>query len=241
VAETDERDGTAAIDAARQLWEGAFHGVLGTQSESHPGYPFPSLVPYCLDRHGNALLLLSHLAQHARNLSRDPRCSLLLTGPETEDAQQRARLAVLGECRPLLEADNDEGQRYFRYYPHALPYLEELNFRLFRLVPSAAHINTGFASARWLGVQRMAGGTRFGADEERRLIRAISEQPFLGRLMRQATGTAPPEAAAVAVAGADAGGVDLRTGRRIARVTLSRQIGAPTDLLEVLRNADSAV
>lgn len=53
-------------------------GVLSTHSQAHPGYPFGSVVPYCLDNVGFPLLLLSHLAQHTRNLMAEPRCALTL-------------------------------------------------------------------------------------------------------------------------------------------------------------------
>lgn len=63
---------------AQSLWAGRFQGVLSTHSQAHPGYPFGSVVPYCLDNVGFPLLLLSHLAQHTRNLMAEPRCALTL-------------------------------------------------------------------------------------------------------------------------------------------------------------------
>lgn len=108
-------------------------GVLSTHSQAHPGYPFGSVVPYCLDNVGFPLLLLSHLAQHTRNLMAEPRCALTLAEPTPGDVQQSTRLGCVADCRPL--ASQAEGARYFRYYAAAKTYLEQLDFRLFRFVP----------------------------------------------------------------------------------------------------------
>ena len=35
-----------------------------------PGFPFGSVVPYCLDEQGRPLILISRIAQHTHNLQR---------------------------------------------------------------------------------------------------------------------------------------------------------------------------
>lgn len=46
-----------------------------------PGYPFGTLVDYCVDGSGMPVFCLSPLAIHARNLIEDPRCSLVVQMP----------------------------------------------------------------------------------------------------------------------------------------------------------------
>ena len=211
-----------SVSAAAALWMGAFRGVLTTHSAAYAGYPFPSLVPYCPVRQGTALLLLSHLAQHTQNLLQDPRCSLLLTERGREDPQQQSRLAVLGDCLPLEGQADATTERYFRYYPHTRPYFDELNFRFFRFRPSRMHINTGFASARWLGPARVLKDSHFSTDEEARLLAAAGDQGLLRRLFCRSTGTEAPGNSLVVAAGADPSGLDLRHERRLVRVDLPR-------------------
>jgi putative heme iron utilization protein len=61
---------------ARRLLLAAKAGVLSTLSLDVPGFPFGSVVPYCLDRGGLPLILVADIAQHTRNLLADPRASL---------------------------------------------------------------------------------------------------------------------------------------------------------------------
>ena len=48
-----------AIKHARELLLKEYHGVLSTHSKAMPGFPFGSVVPYCLDAQGRPLLLIS--------------------------------------------------------------------------------------------------------------------------------------------------------------------------------------
>ena len=72
---------------ARQLLLKEYRGVLSTHSQAMPGFPFGSVVPYCLDARGWPLLLISRIAQHTRNLKADARCSLLVGERAAEDVQ----------------------------------------------------------------------------------------------------------------------------------------------------------
>ena len=62
---------------ARELLLKEYRGMLATHSKKMPGFPFGSVVPYCLDADGRPLLLISSIAQHTHNLQADGRCSLL--------------------------------------------------------------------------------------------------------------------------------------------------------------------
>ena len=64
---------------ARELLLREYRGVLSTQSKAMPGFPFGSVVPYCLDAQGWPLILISRIAQHTHNLKVDGKCSLLTT------------------------------------------------------------------------------------------------------------------------------------------------------------------
>src|SRR5690606_26860432 len=76
-----------AAKHARELLLKEYRGMLATHSQKMPGFPFGSVVPYCLDGQGWPLLLISRIAQHTRNLRADPRCSLLVGERDAEDVQ----------------------------------------------------------------------------------------------------------------------------------------------------------
>lgn len=201
----------AAADA-RSLWHGCFHGVLSTHSSAEPGFPFGSVVPLCLDNSGAALLLLSHLAQHSRNLAGDSRAALTLFDQRDGDIQQGRRLTCLGRCEPCDDAQ--ALTRWCRHFPQGRVYAEQLNFRLHRFAPLRCHYNGGFATARWLGVERLLAQTAFAADTEAALAAHVAgaHADWLTSWCTHADG------ADAQVAGIDPLGVTLRCGERLLRL-----------------------
>lgn len=93
---------TKALRPARELLLKEYRGVLSTLSKSMPGYPFGSVVPYCLDAQGHPVILISRIAQHTHNLQKDPKCSLLVGERDAEDVQAVGRLTVMAEARSSL-------------------------------------------------------------------------------------------------------------------------------------------
>jgi heme iron utilization protein len=84
-----------AAEEARTLVEGNQVGALGTLSET--GHPWASLVTYGLLADGSPVLMLSHLAEHGRNLERDPRVSLMVAdGEQSTEALAHGRVTLLG-------------------------------------------------------------------------------------------------------------------------------------------------
>lgn len=59
-----------AAKHARELLLKEYRGVLSTLSKAMPGFPFGSVVPYCLDEQGRPLILISRIAQHTHNLQK---------------------------------------------------------------------------------------------------------------------------------------------------------------------------
>ena len=217
-----------AADDARRLWHGSFDGVLSTQSQAEPGYPFGSVVPFCLDQHARPLLLLSHLAQHCHNLDADPRCALTLFKRPAGDIQQGPRLTCIADCRAIHgkpsdgQADNrtDNGahdlalDRYCRHFPKGRVYAEQLGFRLYRVEPRRWHYNGGFATARWLSADRIMTTLPFAPETEQALLdRLKSERRHWLFSQFDASGIEPPEAV-----GFDRWGLTLRGGERMLRL-----------------------
>ena len=68
-------------EEARTLVAANSVGALGSVSED--GHPWASLVTYGSLEDGSPALLLSTLAEHGRNLARDPRASLMVANPDS--------------------------------------------------------------------------------------------------------------------------------------------------------------
>lgn len=141
-----------AIKHARELLLKEYRGSLSTHSKSMPGFPFGSVVPYCLDDQGRPLILISRIAQHTHNLQMDPKCSLLVGERGEDDIQAVGRLTVLAEARKLeLPADIElAAQRYYRYFPQSRGYHAAHDFDFWRLEPVRYRYIGGFGSIHWL-------------------------------------------------------------------------------------------
>jgi putative heme iron utilization protein len=216
------QSGDETARSAQDLLAGRFQGFLSTHSLEHEGYPFGSVVPYVLDREGTPLLLLSHLSQHTKNLEANPKCGLTVVQPGSGDVQQLSRLSAIGE---VLQTDAAaDAERYFNHFPQTRVYHDELGFRFYRFTPRRFHWNGGFASARWFDPGRILRTNPFGPEVEQQILdhmngdHRIALKGYLQRSMDQDTDTIPT------MAGIDGSGIDLRTGERLVRIALPRNV-----------------
>lgn len=225
------QSGDQQAGLARQLLAGVFHGVLSTHSVEHPGYPFGSVVPYALGRDGSPLLLLSHLSQHTKNVDTDRRCSLTILQTGDGDVQELARLNAIGETLPLPAVE--DGERYFAYYPHARPYLDDLGFRFYRFQPLRFHWNGGFATARWYANERLVRTNPLDAKTEARIV-AHMNSDHVDALRAYLAHSGIDDTGVVAMVGIDAEGMDLRVAGQLKRIPLLRPIADADEARRVL-------
>jgi len=138
--------------AARALLRRERVGVLSTLSVRHGGAPFGSLAPYALSAGGAPTLLLSALAQHTRNVTADPRASLLVSDSAAlaRDPRRAPRVIVVGRVVPVAPADEAAvRERYLAWHPAARELLA-LDFRFHALVPVEVMYVGGLAQASFL-------------------------------------------------------------------------------------------
>ncbi|WP_263142409.1 DUF2470 domain-containing protein [Pseudomonas alcaligenes] len=140
-----------AAQHARELLLKEYQGVLSTHSKAMPGFPFGSVVPYCLDGAGRPLILISRIAQHTHNLQKDSKCSLLVGERGADDVQAAGRLTLLAEARVLDEADTAAAAaHYYRYFPHARDYHLTHDFDFWVLEPVRGRYIGGFGEIHWI-------------------------------------------------------------------------------------------
>jgi putative heme iron utilization protein len=135
--------------AARLLLRSATAGSLGTVAES--GAPFVSLVACLDDGSGCPLFLFSGLAEHTRNLKRDPRASLLVAAETTQQTLDRPRLKLVGRMEWLDGTAADIARKKFEQaLPEAKVWVTLPDFQPARLVPESVRYVGGFARAAQL-------------------------------------------------------------------------------------------
>ena len=141
-----------AVKNARLLLLKEYRGVLSTHSLAMPGFPFGSVVPYCLNQDGWPLILISRIAQHTRNLKADPRCSLLVSERDAADVQLNGRLTLMAEARQLADPQSvaSAAERYYRYFPESRDYHRVHDFDFWVLRPLRWRFIGGFGAIHWL-------------------------------------------------------------------------------------------
>ena len=111
--------------------------------------PYVSLVLVALDHDASPLLLLSDLADHTKNLHRDPRAALLFDGTGGwRDPLAGPRASLLGQ----IQACDDERlkARFLARHPNAAVYAGFTDFHLYRMAVERVHLVAGFGEIHWL-------------------------------------------------------------------------------------------
>ena len=219
--------------AARLVLEQHFAGILSTHSVEYPGYPFGSVVPFCLDESGQPLILISALAQHTRNIIANPKVALTLLEQGEGDVQQDARLTLLADT---VEVDNVDAcaERYYRYFPNNNGYHDQLDFRFFRLQVIQLRYIGGFGRIQWLAPDAIIQANPFSPEREADMVGHMNEdhQDAIRRYCDQAGishGDLP-----VALAGLMADGMVLRVGERLHAIPFERTVTTPDEARAIL-------
>jgi putative heme iron utilization protein len=132
---------------ARTLIRASDRGALGTLLPD--GAPYVSLVLTACAHDASPLVLISALAEHTKNLLRDPRGSLLLDATAgLPNPLTGARVSIVGRFAP----DDDPAlrARYVARHPQAAAYVDFHDFRLWRMTVERAHLVAGFGKIHWV-------------------------------------------------------------------------------------------
>ena len=183
-----------------------------------------TLVGVASDFDGAPLFLMSTLSRHTRNLARDPRASLLLTGARDRgDPLNHPRVTLGG--RVELDPAGRAKSRYLQRNRKAALYAGFADFGMFRLRIESVHFNGGFGRAGALtpaDVLASRAGEEALTEAEERLIAEVNAlcEAVIARLAGHKVSR--PVWRAI---GLDGEGLDLAAGGRAARV----QFRVPAD------------
>ena len=160
---------TESIQAARVLFNTKDFGVLSTLSVKWEGFPFGSVVPYCLDGDGMPVVLISTIAQHTKNITQDNRCSITIIA-ENDDVQANGRLCIIGNMERLIDEENDVKERYYRHFPKSKGYDAVHDFSFYRLRPISVRYIGGFGRIHWLEPSEFLINNPFQGQGEDRVV-----------------------------------------------------------------------
>ena len=218
-ADPDKAHAEAVADAKR-LMRLARTGALATLEEG--GAPLTTLVGVASDFDGAPLFLMSTLSRHTRNLARDPRASLLLTGSRDRgDPLNHPRVTLGG--RVELTGTSRAKSRYLQRNRKAALYAGFADFGMFRLHIESVHFNGGFGRAGALApadVLASRAGEAALTEAEERLIAEVNAlgEAALARLAGHKASPRVLKPGGWRAIGLDSEGLDLVAGGRAARV-----------------------
>ncbi len=137
-------------ERARTLLDSLSTGTLCTIAIEPAGFPYGSFVTFAANA-GNPLFFISALAEHTRNLKGDSRASLLVAEGGGDDPLARARVTLVGHCRPVASGErSDAVATYLAVHPNAEYYIDFKDFGFWRLEVESLRYIGGYGRMSWV-------------------------------------------------------------------------------------------
>jgi len=124
-------------------------GTLCTIALEPAGYPYGSLVTFAFDE-GNPVFLISGLAEHTRNLERDPRASLLVAESGSVDPLANGRVTMLGLCTRVEGDGGSVRTAFLAAHPNAGYYADFRDFAFWKLHVDSVRYIGGYGRMSWI-------------------------------------------------------------------------------------------
>lgn len=129
------------VTAAKTLIREGRSGALATLMTGS-GDPYCSLVNVAATAAGAAILLISQLAVHTKNILADSRVSLMLDERKPGDPLEGARVMLMGTA--ATTDDPEARRRYLACHPDAEGYAGFKDFAFYEIAIKGAHLVAGF-------------------------------------------------------------------------------------------------
>jgi hypothetical protein len=137
--------------APLHLLHQAANGTLATHSRDPHGYPYPTALPFAPTSAHVPMVLISHLAEHTRNLQSDTRAGFLVSHSASDAVLEGQRLTMLGSfSQAPADSATEMSHRYLRYHPDAARYLELGDFTIWVMSIERMRYIGGFGAMGWL-------------------------------------------------------------------------------------------
>jgi putative heme iron utilization protein len=136
-------------ERARTLVARMSTGTLCTLALEPEGYPYGSFVTVALDD-GDPVFLISALAEHTKNLERDPRASLLVAEGGAADPLANGRVTMLGPCTRVEGDGGSARAAFFAAHPRATYYADFRDFAFWKLHVEHVRYIGGYGRMSWI-------------------------------------------------------------------------------------------
>jgi len=223
-------ENTLAAAKARALYLGRHHGILSTHSVDLPGYPFGSIAPYAIDRGGEAVILISDIAQHTKNIIENNRVSLTMVEDEraNDDVQDLGRITYVGTAVVVEDADTDSRERYYLHYPRSRNYHLDHDFTFYRLKLERVRYIGGFGEIYWVELADFLLKNPFTPEEESQITSHMNNdhQDALKHYLRVSAHNVDAGDEEIAMAGIDSEGFDISAGLKLYRISFKKRINS---------------
>jgi len=136
-------------ERARTLVAQISTGTLCTLAHEPEGYPYGSFVTVAFDD-GHPIFLISGLAEHTKNLERDPRASLLVAEGGSADPLANGRVTMLGPCTRVDADGGSARDAFFAVHPDSRYYADFRDFAFWKLRVNAVRSIGGYGRMSWI-------------------------------------------------------------------------------------------
>jgi putative heme iron utilization protein len=220
---------------ARKLLLSEYQAILSTHSVDVEGYPFGSVVPYCLNKEGKPIILISTIAQHTKNILSNPKVSLIATEGGADDLQTVGRITYIANAEKLDSSDTDSMERYYHYFPHSRGYHQTHDFDFYQLQPVRIRFIGGFGQIYWVEKEDFILANPFSFEEEKSMIDHMNNDhaEAIKHYCDVYDITYSDDNAPVMV-GIDSEGFNLRCGEHIHRIEFNEPVATATDVRKAL-------
>ncbi|WVZ07689.1 hypothetical protein V8G54_021035 [Vigna mungo] len=133
------------VEEIRTVLDRSVRGMLSTFSKKFDGYPSGSMVDFACDANGYPILAVSDLAVHSKDLTANPKCSLLVA----RDPEDRTDLVITlhGDAITVPEKDKEAVRAaYLARHPNAF-WVDFGDFKFLRIEPKVVRFVSGVATA----------------------------------------------------------------------------------------------
>jgi heme iron utilization protein len=136
-------------ERARTLVARISTGTLCTVAIDPAGYPYGSFVTVAFED-GNPIFLISGLAEHTKNLERDPRSSLLVAEGGSADPLANGRVTMLGRCTRVEGEGGSARAAFLAAHPNSAYYADFRDFAFWKLHVESVRYIGGYGRMSWI-------------------------------------------------------------------------------------------
>src|SRR5262245_26800819 len=136
-------------ERARTLVAHISTGTLCTLAIEPAGYPYGSFVTVAFEN-GDPVFLISRLAEHTKNLERDPRASLLVAESGAADPLANGRVTMLGPCTRIEGKGGSARSAFLEVHPNSAYYADFRDFAFWKLHVESVRYIGGYGRMSWI-------------------------------------------------------------------------------------------